>query len=55
MDAEQAAAIILRGMTSARVRIGFPWWLAGAARLTGLLPPRLAATLLARRQVSTDL
>jgi short-subunit dehydrogenase len=55
MDAERAAAIILRGMAAARVRIAFPWWMAAAARLTGLLPPRLAGTLLSTRSDATDL
>jgi NADP-dependent 3-hydroxy acid dehydrogenase YdfG len=55
MDAERAAAIILRGMAAGRVRIAFPWWMALAARLTGLLPPRLAGTLLATRSNATDL
>jgi NAD(P)-dependent dehydrogenase (short-subunit alcohol dehydrogenase family) len=48
MDADRAAAIILRGIAAGRVRIAFPWWVAGLARLTGLLPPRLAGVLLSR-------
>jgi short-subunit dehydrogenase len=55
MDADRAAAIILRGMAAARVRIAFPWWMALAARLAGLLPPRLAGRLLATRLDATDL
>ena len=55
MDADRAAAIILRGMAAGRVRIAFPWWMALAARLAGLLPPRLAATLLATKSNATDL
>ena len=46
MDAERAAAIILRGVAGGRVRVAFPWWMAAAARLTGLLPPRLLGALL---------
>jgi len=48
MDAERAAGIILRGVAAGRVRLAFPWWVAGAARLTGLLPPRLSGALLGR-------
>jgi NADP-dependent 3-hydroxy acid dehydrogenase YdfG len=55
MDADRAAAIILRGMAAARVRIAFPWWMAAAARLTGLLPPRLAGTILSTGPQATDL
>jgi NAD(P)-dependent dehydrogenase (short-subunit alcohol dehydrogenase family) len=55
MDADRAAAIILRGMAAGRVRIAFPWWMALAARLAGLLPPRLAGRLLATRLDATDL
>ncbi|MBS0559020.1 MAG: SDR family NAD(P)-dependent oxidoreductase [Proteobacteria bacterium] len=55
MDADRAAAIILRGMASGRTRIAFPWWMAAAARLTGLLPPRLTGRLLAASQDATDL
>lgn len=47
MDADRAAAIILRGITAGRVRIAFPWWMALAARCAGLLPPRLLGALLA--------
>ena len=46
MDADRAARIVLRGIAAGRVRIAFPWWVAGAARLTGLLPPRLMGRLL---------
>jgi hypothetical protein len=47
-DAERAARIILRGVAAGRVRVAFPWWIALAARLVGLLPPRLLGVLLAR-------
>ena len=50
MDAERAARIILRGVAAGRVRLAFPWWMAAAARLADLLPPRLLAALLAGRQ-----
>lgn len=46
MDAERAAAIILRAVARGRRRVVFPWWLGLAARLVGLLPPRLSAALL---------
>ena len=47
MDADRAAAIILRGVLAGRRRVAFPWWLAGLAQLVGALPPRLGAALLA--------
>ncbi len=47
MAPEHAAAIILRGVAAGHRRIAFPWWLAGGARLAGLLPPALLARLLA--------
>lgn len=46
MDADRAARIILRGIAAGRRRIAFPWWMAAAARLAGLLPPRLTGALL---------
>ena len=46
-----APAGFVRSAMTARNQFRMP----GAARLTGLLPPRLAATLLATRQVSTNL
>lgn len=48
MEADRAAAIILRGIARGRRRVVFPWWLGCAARLIGLLPPRLSTTLLGR-------
>jgi NAD(P)-dependent dehydrogenase (short-subunit alcohol dehydrogenase family) len=48
MDADRAAAIILRGVARGRRRVVFPWWLGLAARMVGLLPPRLSAALLGR-------
>jgi NAD(P)-dependent dehydrogenase (short-subunit alcohol dehydrogenase family) len=46
MDADRAVRIILRGVAAGRRRVTFPWWMGAAARLIGLLPPRLSATLL---------
>jgi NAD(P)-dependent dehydrogenase (short-subunit alcohol dehydrogenase family) len=46
MDADRAAAIMLRGMLAGRPRVAFPWWMAAAARLVGLLPARWATGLL---------
>lgn len=46
MDAERAAAIILRGIARGRQRVVFPWWMGLAARVVGLLPPRLSTALL---------
>jgi NAD(P)-dependent dehydrogenase (short-subunit alcohol dehydrogenase family) len=48
MDADRAAAIILRGIAADRRRVVFPWWMGLAARLVGLLPPALTARLIAR-------
>jgi short-subunit dehydrogenase len=45
MDADRAAAIILKGIAAGRARIAFPWWMAAAARFGGLLPPRLLASV----------
>jgi short-subunit dehydrogenase len=45
MEADRAATIILRAIVARRVRVAFPWWIALAARLGGLLPPRLLAAL----------
>lgn len=47
MDADRAAMIILRGIAAGRVRLAFPWWLALAGRIAGLLPPPLLGRLLA--------
>lgn len=46
MDADRAAAIMLRGMLAGRDRIAFPWWLAAAARVVGLLPAPWATRML---------
>ncbi len=46
MDADRAARIMLRGLAAGRRRIVFPWWMGLAARLAGLLPPRLSGALL---------
>lgn len=50
MSPERAAAVILRGIAAGRVRVAFPWWMAAAARLGGLLPPRCVAAFTDRRQ-----
>ncbi len=47
MDADRAAAIILRGVLASRRRIAFPWWMAALARVTGALPPTLSGRILA--------
>ena len=47
MDADHAAAIILRGVLAGRRRVAFPWWMAGLAHLVGALPPRWGTALLA--------
>lgn len=46
MDADRAARIMLRGLAAGRRRVVFPWWMGLAARLVGLLPPRLSGALL---------
>jgi NAD(P)-dependent dehydrogenase (short-subunit alcohol dehydrogenase family) len=46
MDADLAAARMLRGIEAGRRRVIFPWWIGAAARLVGLLPPRLSGALL---------
>ena len=50
MSAERAAAMILRGVAAGRVRVTFPWWMAVAARIGGLLPPPWVAAFIKRRQ-----
>jgi len=47
MGADRAARIMLRGIAAGRRRVVFPWWIGLAARLVGLLPPRLSGALLA--------
>jgi short-subunit dehydrogenase len=47
MDADRAARIMLRGIAAGRRRVVFPWWMGVAARLVGLMPPRLSGALLA--------
>ena len=46
MEADRAAAIMLRGMLAGRQRIAFPWWLAAMARVVGLLPAPWATRML---------
>ncbi len=50
MDADRAAHIILRGVAAGRVRVVFPWWMGLAARIAGLLPPRMLAAVVSRWQ-----
>lgn len=49
MDADRAARIILHGVAAGRVRVVFPWWMGLAARVAGLLPPRVMAAVVERR------
>mgnify|MGYP005810506021 CR=1 FL=1 len=53
MDADRAAGVMLRGIAAGRVRIAFPWWLATAARVAGLLPPAVLGWVLARQPGKT--
>jgi short-subunit dehydrogenase len=46
MDGDRAAGIILRGIAAGRRRVVFPWWMGLAARIVGLLPPRIVGALL---------
>ena len=48
MDADRAARIILRGATSARIRVVFPWYMGAAARIGALVPPRLVGAFMKR-------
>jgi short-subunit dehydrogenase len=48
MDTDRAARIILRGVEAGRVRVVFPWWMGVAARIGGLVPPRLVGSVMAR-------
>jgi len=47
MDADRAARIILRGVVAGKVRVVFPWWMGLAARIGGLVPPRLVGAAMA--------
>lgn len=48
MESDRAARIIVRAIEAGRVRIAFPWWMAAATHLVGLLPPGLTGALMAR-------
>jgi hypothetical protein len=48
MEADQAAAIIARGLARNKGRIAFPWPTYAVARLLGLLPLALSGLLLRR-------
>lgn len=50
LDADMAAARIVRGLARDRARIAFPWPLAMAASLAAGLPPGLVDRLLRRRK-----
>jgi NAD(P)-dependent dehydrogenase (short-subunit alcohol dehydrogenase family) len=50
MEADRAAAIMLAAVFSDRKRKAFPWWLAAAARLVGLLPAPVATALLGTQE-----
>jgi len=50
IDAERAAAIILRSVRAGKRRIVFPWWMAIGARFMQLLPPALSARMLASQR-----
>jgi short-subunit dehydrogenase len=54
MDAEPAVAIMLQGIMAGRVRVAFPWWMAAAGQLAGLLPPWLLGRLLANQPRKTS-
>jgi len=54
MDAGRAARIILRGVARGRLTVVFPWWMGLAARLAGMLPPRLMAAVVMRRIGQSD-
>jgi short-subunit dehydrogenase len=49
MDADRAAAVIVRGIAAGRTRVTFPWWVGALARLGHLLPPRMVGTLFAHQ------
>jgi NAD(P)-dependent dehydrogenase (short-subunit alcohol dehydrogenase family) len=48
MNADRAARIILRGVAAGRIRVVFPWYMGLAARIGGLVPPRLVGAVMAR-------
>jgi NAD(P)-dependent dehydrogenase (short-subunit alcohol dehydrogenase family) len=49
MEADRAAAIMLRAVAAGRRRVAFPWWSAAGARLVALLPPGLSGAWLGVR------
>ena len=51
IDAEDAARLILAGVSAGRRRVVFPGWMAAGSRLVGLMPTRAREALL-RRQPS---
>lgn len=50
MDADRAAAIILRGIGAGKRRVAFPWYMAAVARLMGVLPVTLVTGLVGRAE-----
>jgi NAD(P)-dependent dehydrogenase (short-subunit alcohol dehydrogenase family) len=48
MEPEEAARIILKRLSTAPVRLGFPWRMVAAAKFGGLLPAGFPARMLAR-------
>jgi NADP-dependent 3-hydroxy acid dehydrogenase YdfG len=50
IEPEEAARRILIGIAAHRVRIVFPWWMGLAARLGGLVPPRVLAAAVSRKR-----
>jgi NADP-dependent 3-hydroxy acid dehydrogenase YdfG len=50
MDADRAAAIIIKGLTAGRHTITFPWWMGLIARFGQLLPKRIFAGIPAKRE-----
>ncbi len=49
MDADRAAALILKGIMAGRTRLVFPSWMGVIARLAGLLPPRMLGRLMSEQ------
>lgn len=50
MDADRAAAIILRAVAAGRRRVVFPRWMALLTRGAGLLPPRIMGVTVGRAE-----
>ncbi len=50
LDADRAAAIILRGVSAGRRRVVFPRWMGLITRGAGLLPPRILGVTVGRAE-----